>query len=73
MNVFTEIQRETPAEKAKRIGVPVVAPLPIGKNPQSPNPIMAICGKCGIELHRVMGYVCQHGDCPTGLASIGYT
>jgi hypothetical protein len=26
------------------------------------------CGKCGIELHGVMGYVCPSGgDCPTGL------
>lgn len=25
------------------------------------------CLKCGIKLEGVMGYVCSHGDCPTGL------
>lgn len=25
------------------------------------------CSKCGIELHKVMGYVCSHMGCPTGM------
>ena len=25
------------------------------------------CSKCGIPMDTVMGYVCNHIDCPTGL------
>ncbi|AWY09149.1 hypothetical protein vBRpoSV10_27 [Ruegeria phage vB_RpoS-V10] len=25
------------------------------------------CSRCGIQLSGVMGYACQHADCPTGL------
>lgn len=27
------------------------------------------CSKCGIELLRIMGYVCAHPDCPCGLGT----
>lgn len=32
-----------------------------------PNPTVAICGQCGLHLKQVMGYVCNHPRCPTGL------
>jgi hypothetical protein len=42
-------------------------------NPISPTPIEPVknnsCPKCGIELHKVMGYVCGQPDCPTGLGT----
>lgn len=25
------------------------------------------CSKCGLKLEGVMGYVCPHAECPTGL------
>lgn len=41
--------------------------------PISPTPIEPVrnnsCPKCGIELHKVMGYVCGQPDCPTGLGT----
>lgn len=30
---------------------------------------MGTCPKCGITLYTVMGYVCPHVMCPTGLGS----
>ena len=32
-----------------------------------PNPIMGTCPRCGVELRRVMHYVCPQSLCPTGL------
>lgn len=29
-----------------------------------PNPVVAICGECGIEVRQVMGYVCYNSRCP---------
>lgn len=44
-------------------GVPVIPPL--DKKPDiGPNPTVAVCGVCGIELKQVMGYVCGRDDCP---------
>ena len=28
------------------------------------------CKKCGMELGPVMGYVCPHPDCPTGMGLV---
>lgn len=62
---------ETPAEKAKRIGVPLIPKkITINPAPGNQNGAIGVCGECGIELHRVMGYVCQKTNCPTGLGSI---
>ena len=54
---------ETPAEKAKRIGVPLIPARPI-LAPVDLNPIVSVCGACGTELRRVMGFVCSRTDCP---------
>lgn len=54
---------EAPEEKARRMGVPVIpkrrTPVPVG-----PNPTIAVCGACGIDLKGVMHFVCNHDDCP---------
>jgi hypothetical protein len=42
--------------------------------PITPDPILPVmpltnrCSACGLELKRVMGYVCHNANCPTGLA-----
>lgn len=49
-------------KKATEQGVPVIPPRrPV---PLDPNPTVAICGACGLELKRVMGYSCNRPDCP---------
>ena len=48
--------------------IPVIPPLPPeDPGPHDPNPVVAICGQCGLQIHQVMGYVCTHPRCPTGL------
>lgn len=56
-------------EKARRLGVPVIEPIDPPTVDQKPdhNPVVGICGKCGLELRMVMGYYCPHNHCPTGL------
>jgi len=51
--------------------VPYVgAPMPnIPMNPTYP-PYNPTCGKCGLKLDTVMGYVCPNLDCPTGLGPV---
>lgn len=46
--------------------IPVIPPLP-KEPPCDPNPTVAVCGECGLELKGVMGYYCSHPRCPTGL------
>ncbi len=60
---------ETPEEKARRIGVPLIPKRqePWEKYPFNTNPVISVCGQCGLELHRVMGYCCRRANCPTGL------
>lgn len=56
---------ESPIEKAKRLGVPVIGGArQFSSSPHSP---IGVCGKCGLELMRVMGYSCSRAGCPTGL------
>lgn len=52
--------------------IPIIPPLPEDYPivPQEANPIVAICGECGLELRQVMGYVCGHPRCPTGLGGV---
>lgn len=60
-------QPETPSEKAKRLGVPLLEP----KKPYpGPNQTVAVCGKCGLELKHVMGYCCPNADCPCGMGPV---
>lgn len=34
------------------------------REPPRPNPVVAICGECRLELRRVMNYVCNKLNCP---------
>jgi hypothetical protein len=48
--------------------IPARRDLPIipAREPVDPssNPAVAVCGACGITLHRVMAYSCPRMDCP---------
>lgn len=44
--------------------VPIIPPLPPGPNPVEPNPVVAKCGECGLEIRRVMNFVCPNERCP---------
>lgn len=37
--------------------------------PAFPGDVVGTCPKCGLQLHRTMGYVCPNFGCPTGLGS----
>lgn len=54
---------ETPEDKAKRLNVPIIPAKPYQPKP-TPNPVIAICGECGLEIKQVMGYSCQKSNCP---------
>lgn len=58
---------KTPKEIAEELGVPLIQPNPPITPQIDPNPTVAVCGTCGLCLKRVMGYVCTHNNCPTGL------
>ena len=61
---------ESIEEKARRMGVPVIPrrrPPPTAPYPHPQGGPVAICGECGLELHRTMGYCCPHANCPCGL------
>lgn len=59
-------------ERADKLGVPIIKPYPkhIKERSVDPNPVVAVCGECGLEVHRVMGYVCTHAHCPCGLGPV---
>lgn len=63
---------ETPEEKARRLGVPVIPRKPVVNIAPiiDPNRVMSVCGECGLELRMVMGYVCSKSNCPTGLGGV---
>lgn len=58
---------ETPEQKAKRLGVPLVPKRGTSLPTIRLDGIVSVCGECGLELHRAMGYVCPRINCPTGL------
>jgi hypothetical protein len=54
---------ETPEERARRIGVPLYParkPLPVLND----NPIVGVCGACGIDIREIMHLACRREDCP---------
>lgn len=53
-------------EKSSRTTVPVIPPLPpnVPHAPVDPNPVVAICGECGIEIRQMMHYACTNCRCP---------
>ena len=55
-------------QKDYQIVDPITPPIPYDPTiPIIPNPVISKCGKCGLELSQVMGYVCSQPNCPTGL------
>lgn len=58
-----KLTHETPAEKAKRIGVPLIPARPKPSQPEY-DPVISVCGACGMEMRRVMAYSCARADCP---------
>jgi hypothetical protein len=57
---FEDIQK-----KAERLGVNVIG----GDNwkpikPFAENPVVGVCGVCGLEIRSVMWYSCRNNDCP---------
>jgi hypothetical protein len=67
---------ETPEEKARRLGVPLIPKVTrvFQIAPISPNQVVSVCGECGLEMRQVMGYVCSRGaDCPTGLGGLTFS
>lgn len=56
----------TPEEKAKELDVPLIPKLPdsVANRPMDTNPVVAVCGQCGLEIRRIMGYSCSNSNCP---------
>jgi len=48
---------------AKWPKLPVIPPLPPDQPDRGPNPPVAVCGECGIEIRQVM-HVCGNPRCP---------
>jgi hypothetical protein len=75
---------ETPQEKAKRLGVPLIPkpfpiinkPLPDYKDLQKFKSqimkVVAICGSCSRELRINEKHPCGRGDCPFGTLGLHY-
>ena len=59
---------ETPEEKAFRLGVKVYEDSPINFNPQNPNPIIGVCGRCSMEVRLNNNTTfCSELNCPAGI------
>jgi len=51
---------ETPEEKARRLGVPLIP-----KRPVLPMKVIAaVCGECGREVPHMDMYACPRENCP---------
>lgn len=60
---------ETPAQRARRLGVPLLPPRRKALPNRDPNPVRAVCGACGCEIRRVMMRACGREDCPVSSAT----
>ena len=60
---------ETPAEKARRLGVPLIPKID-KPSPYNINHTVSVCGECSLEIKRMMGYVCPKSNCPSGLGGL---
>lgn len=59
---------ETPEQRARRLGVPLVRqPNPLARR-YDPNPVVAVCGECGRDVRWVEHHSCGRVDCPFGSA-----
>ncbi len=59
---------ETPAQKAIRLGVPLIHVDRWAPKPVQENPIIGICGACGLEIRYMMSYTCSKNGCPVFLS-----
>jgi ribosomal protein L37E len=48
----------------KEVKIPMITEPSPG---QRTTAVLAVCGKCGMEIYRVMTAECDRSDCPTGL------
>lgn len=74
---------ETPEEKAKRLGVPVLPAAPVHQRPTTGtssegvgtyiaalNTVVAVCGACAREIRKVETHTpCGNQRCPFGVFS----
>ena len=55
-------------QEAELLGVPIIPPIKAPPpKPKDYNPIVAICGQCGLHVHARMMYACTNANCPVGL------
>ena len=57
-------------EQAKLIELLQKNDTPSWMDDHKPLPTSTYCGKCGLKLEGVMGYVCSQPQCPTGLGGV---
>lgn len=57
---------ETFKAKARRLGVQYIVPAK-RRHPEVANPVIGVCGDCGMELRQMMAVVCKHDVCPCNL------
>jgi hypothetical protein len=66
--IFKEKTRAGGDVMGKPNAVPIIPPLTEEQKRQrdyiEPNPTIAKCGECHMELKQVMGYVCMNRYCP---------
>jgi hypothetical protein len=55
---------ETPEQKARRRGVPLIRPKP---QPKNENPIVGVCEPCGREIRAYNNMACLNHLCPCDL------
>ncbi len=60
---------ETPEQKGKRLGVPVIGGLQPAPEPELlfPPKTVAVCGRCGMEWKQLMMASCGKDGCPMQL------
>ena len=66
---------ETPEQKAKRIGVPLIPKrqTPDPWDRRGPSQVAAVCGECGLAIPQgPFGYCCPRATCPCGLGGAAF-
>ena len=57
-------RHKTPEDRARELGVPLIRRrLPVDVT-TDPNPVVAVCGECGIAINKIMHFSCQNHNCP---------